>query len=36
MSAVSPTAVHIWLAPQDTPPSRFCPALGLFGVLKLR
>jgi len=32
ISCVSPTAVHAWLAPQDTPASRFCPALGLLGV----
>ena len=31
-SSVWPTAVHIWLAAQDTPLSRFCAALGLLGV----
>ena len=32
MSCVSPTAVHTWLAPQDTPLSGLCPAVGLSGV----
>jgi len=31
-SCVSPTAVHIWLAPQDTPLRMLRPALGLLGV----
>ena len=31
-SSVSPTAVHFWLAPQDTPLSTLRPALGLLGV----
>jgi hypothetical protein len=32
MSSVSPTAVQTWLAPQDTPLRKFCPAAGLLGV----
>ena len=31
-SCVSPTAVHVWLAPQDTPLRTLRPALGLLGV----
>src|SRR5215472_279049 len=31
-SCVSPAAVHIWLAPQDTPMRMLRPALGLLGV----
>src|SRR5690348_5573729 len=31
-SCISPTAVHIWLAPQDTPLRMLRPALGLLGV----
>src|SRR5215471_2351931 len=31
-SCVSPTAVHIWLAPQDTPMRMLRPAVGLLGV----
>src|SRR5690349_4849979 len=33
-SCVSPTAVHTWPAPQDTPPRMLCPALGLLGVYR--
>src|SRR5215471_1663086 len=31
-SCVSPTAVHIWLAPHDTPLRMLRPAAGLLGV----